>query len=77
MQKAREENGMGFPPYGYKLIEGELKIAEDEREVIELIYNKYATTNMGIGAVASYLNTNGYIKRKGRIIALTCFLIPL
>jgi site-specific DNA recombinase len=74
MQKAREGkwNG-GFPPYGYKLIEGELKIAEDEREVIELIYNKYATTNMGIGAVASYLNTNGYIKKKRQNNSLDMF----
>ena len=74
MQKAREGkwNG-GFPPYGYKLIEGELKIAEDEREVIELIYSKYATTNMGIGAVASYLNTNGYIKKKRQNNSLDMF----
>ena len=42
-QKAREGkwNG-GFAPYGYQLINGELHIAEDEAEVIRIIYDKYA-----------------------------------
>lgn len=73
-QKAREGkwNG-GFAPYGYKLVEGELKIAEDEIKVIEVIYKKYATTTMGIGAVASYLNTNGYIKKKRQNNSLDMF----
>lgn len=73
-QKAREGkwNG-GFAPYGYKLVEGKLKIAEDEREVIEVIYKKYATTTMGIGAVASYLNINGYVKKKRQNNSLDMF----
>lgn len=41
-QKAREGkwNG-GFAPYGYKLVDGKLKIAEDEAEVIRIIYDRY------------------------------------
>jgi len=37
-QKAREGrwNG-GFAPYGYKLVNGELHIAEDEAEIIRII----------------------------------------
>lgn len=40
-QKAREGkwNG-GFAPYGYELVDGELKIAEDEAEIIRIIYDK-------------------------------------
>ena len=40
-QKAREGrwNG-GFAPYGYKLENGELIIAEDEVEIIRIIYDK-------------------------------------
>ena len=42
-QKAREGkwNG-GFAPYGYQLINGELHIAEDEAEIIRIIYDKFA-----------------------------------
>ncbi len=63
-QKAREGrwNG-GFAPYGYELINGELHIVEDEAEIIKLIFNKFITTNMGIGGVADWLNNNGYKKK--------------
>ncbi len=45
-QKAREGrwNG-GFAPYGYKLADGQLLIAEDEAEVIRVIYDRYIHTN--------------------------------
>ena len=41
-QKAREGrwNG-GFAPYGYQLVNGELIIAEDEAEIIRIIYDKF------------------------------------
>ena len=64
-QKAREGkwNG-GFAPYGYKLENGNLLIAEDEAEVIRVIYDKFVTTNMGATAIAIYLNEHGYVKKK-------------
>lgn len=63
-QKAREGkwNG-GFVPYGYQLINGELHIAEDEAEVIRVIYDKYVNTTMGIAAIANFLNNSGYKKK--------------
>ena len=63
-QKAREGkwNG-GFAPYGYKLVNGELLIAEDEAEVIRIIFDKYVHTNMGSTAIAEYLNQQGYEKK--------------
>ncbi|MCF0134177.1 MAG: recombinase family protein, partial [Blautia sp.] len=64
-QKAREGkwNG-GFAPYGYKLVDGLLEIAEDEAETIRLIFDKYVNTNMGAGAIAKYLNQHGYAKKQ-------------
>lgn len=64
-QKAREDkwNG-GFAPYGYKLVNGELQIAEDEAEVIRLIFDKFIHTNMGMSAIAAWLNQHGYKKKK-------------
>lgn len=63
-QKAREEkwNG-GFAPYGYKLENGELVIAEDEVEIIQMIFERYIYTNDGINGVANYLNNHGYTKK--------------
>ena len=73
-QKAREGkwNG-GFAPYGYKLVEGYLEIAEDEAEVIRIIYDKYVNTTMGATAVAAYLNEHGYEKKKRQNNTLDMF----
>lgn len=63
-QKAREGkwNG-GFAPYGYKLVDGKLEIAEDEAEVIRFIFDKFIHTNMGIRGISSYLIQHGYKKK--------------
>ncbi len=63
-QKAKEGkwNG-GFAPYGYKLENGQLYIAEDEVEIIRIIFDRYIHTNSGINGVATYLNNNGYTKK--------------
>ena len=73
-QKAREGkwNG-GFAPYGYKLENGELLIAEDEVEIIRVIYDKYIHTNMGIAGIASFLNQHGYVKKKRQNNTLDAF----
>ena len=53
-------------PYGYQLADGELVIAEDEAEVIRLIYDKFIHTNMGVRKIAFYLKQYGYKKKKRR-----------
>ena len=63
-QKAREGKWKGgFAPYGYQLINGELHIAEDEAEIIRIIYDKFANITMGIAAIATFLNNSGYKKK--------------
>lgn len=73
-QKAREGkwNG-GFAPYGYKLVNGELQIEEEEAEAIRLIYDKFIHTNMGINAIAAYLNRQGIKKKKRQNNTLDAF----
>lgn len=63
-QKIREGkwNG-GFAPYGYKLENGQMEIAEDEVEVIRTIYDRYIHTNERISGVVKYLNSHGYTKK--------------
>ena len=40
-----------------------MQIAEDEAPIIRLIYDKFVNTTMGIGAIAVFLNQNGYRKK--------------
>ena len=80
-QKAREGkwNG-GFAPYGYQLVDGELKIAEDEADVIRVIYDKFIHTTMGACTVAKYLNRQGYVKKKrqnGTLDAFTAHFVKI
>lgn len=80
-QKAREGkwNG-GFAPYGYELVDGELKIADDEAEIIRIIYDKFIHTTMGAGAVARYLNRQGYVKKKrqnGTLASFTAHFVKI
>ena len=58
-QKAREGkwNG-GFAPYGYKLVDGELQIVEEEAEAVRVMFEKYAYTTWGGENIAAYLNNN-------------------
>ena len=63
-QKAREGKwNRGFAPYGYRLENGELLIAEDEAEVIRVIFDRYIHSNDGVNGVAKYLNQHGYTKK--------------
>lgn len=73
-QKAREGkwNG-GFAPYGYSLVDGKLIIAEDEAEIIRIIYDKYIHTNLGLNGIAAYLNNNGYKKKQRQNNTLNTF----
>ncbi len=63
-QKAREGkwNG-GFAPYGYRLENNQLLIADDEVEIIRMIYDRYIHTGEGLSGVANYLNNHGYTKK--------------
>ena len=73
-QKAREGkwNG-GFAPYGYRLEDGKLMIAEDEAEVIRVIYDKFIHTGMGMNKIAAWLNQQGYEKKKRQNNTLDAF----
>ena len=53
----------GSAPYGYRLENGEMLIAEDEVEVIRAIFDRYIHTNDGVSGVAKYLNSRGYTKK--------------
>lgn len=65
-EKARQGgwNG-GFAPYGYKLENGKLFIAEDEADIIKMIFELYVYEDIGTYNIATRLNYQG-IKKKLR-----------
>ena len=68
-QKAREGkwNG-GRAPFGYRhdKEKGILVVDPDEAEIVKIIYDKFAHTNMGTEAIAEYLNDHGHVKNRSR-----------
>ena len=66
MQKARDGKWNGsFPPYGYKLVKGNLEINEDEAETIRIIFDQYVNSDIGANGLAKYLENYG-IRKKPR-----------
>lgn len=63
IQKARDGkwNG-GFVRYGYKIVDGNLEINEEEAEAIKMIFDLYANTDMGANGVAKYLENHSIRK---------------
>ena len=63
-QKAREGkwNG-GFAPYGYKLVNGKLEVAEDEKGLIQEIFRLYVEEGLSVIGVARKLNERGITKK--------------
>ena len=63
IQKAREGrwNG-GFAPYGYRLVDGELQINEDEAPAIQTIFEQYVNTDTGANGLSKYLAAHGFQK---------------
>ena len=52
---------------GYDLINKKLVINKEEKELVNLIYNKYANTNEGLIDIAKYLNNAGFRTKAGNL----------
>jgi DNA invertase Pin-like site-specific DNA recombinase len=51
--------------WGYKKDNGKLVIVEEEAKIVRDIFYMYATQNMGIRAICSYLDEQGIVNTKG------------
>ena len=75
-QKAREGkwNG-GVAPFGYRLDKdkGILAVDPGESEIVKVIFDLFAHTNMGGDSIAEYLNSHGYVKNCSRDFELGYF----
>ena len=64
-EKARQGLWNGGPaPYGYSLKDDTFVINEEEAEVVRLIFDKFANSDMGYNGVAKYLNLQGIGKNR-------------
>ncbi len=65
MQKVMDGKWSGGAlPYGYRSQDKELVLVKEESEIVRLIYDLYLQDNMAATSVVSYLNENGYVRRK-------------
>lgn len=66
-EKARRGKIQCSSPYGYKVIEGNLKIVEDESKVIKLMFDKFIYGNMTLAELGNYINELGIRNKKGNM----------
>ena len=52
-------------------------IAEDEAEIIRIIYDKFVNTTMGMAAIAAFLNNSGYKKKLRQNNTIEGFAVSL
>ena len=66
MAKAIRGEGLGKPPFGYRIgPEGKLDIVSDESATVRLIFNLYTQENMGMRRIVRRLNERGVPTRSG------------
>ncbi|WP_299831812.1 recombinase family protein [uncultured Metabacillus sp.] len=69
----------GKPPIGYEVYETtkrhpkkdkfikDIRINEEEKEIVELIFNLFLEKGYGSGRISQYLNEHGYKNREGKV----------
>lgn len=84
MNRIQDGNPDGVAPFGYKIVKdangrnARLAIDEEEAEIVRLVFEKYAHTDMGYSGIAKWLNKNGYRREPrsvGRHRVFTDFFI--
>ena len=77
VEKAKQGGWNGAKaPYGYMLDNGNLIVNPEEAEHVRIIYDKYVNTNMGMLAIARWMNDHGYVKSVTTHNGLSVFTEP-
>lgn len=64
-EKAHRGEHQSFAPFGYKLVDKKLVVDEENAKYVRLIFEKFASREMGMRALAVYLNELGIKTRFG------------
>jgi len=66
-EKAERGGYQTTPPFGYKMENKKLVIVEEEAKFIRLIFEKYSSREMGMRALAIYINDLGVRTKRGNL----------
>jgi site-specific DNA recombinase len=67
LEKAIRGEGLGKPPYGYRIgTNSKLEIVSGEAVVVRLIFKLYLDQALGVRSIAKYVNDAGYITRRSQ-----------
>ena len=65
--KALLGEGLGRPPYGYRIgATRRLEEVPQEAEIVHLMFRLYLEQGLGLRSIVGYLNQHGYLTRRGR-----------
>ena len=64
-KKAQRAQGLGRPPYGYRIgPQGRLEVVPEEAPIVQLIFQLYTTDNLGFRRIVEYLNQRSIPNRQ-------------
>ena len=66
-EKAERGGYQSTPPFGYAMENKKLVIIEDEAKMIRFIFEKYSSREMGMRAIAVYMNDLGFRSKRGNL----------
>lgn len=76
-QSVKKGNILGGKLLGYEKIDNGYTIVDEEKVIIETLFNLYATGNYGLGAISKELAKKGYLTKKGKPYSTTSLRIIL
>lgn len=66
-EKALRGEYQSIAPLGYEMVDKKLVIIPEKAEFVKMIFNKYASEQMGLRAIASYANDLGLRTNRGNL----------
>lgn len=67
LEKAVRGEGLGKPPYGYRIgTNSKLEIVSEEAVIVRFIFKLYLDQALGVRSIAKYVNDAGYTTRRGQ-----------
>jgi DNA invertase Pin-like site-specific DNA recombinase len=65
-EKAERGEYQSTPPLGYTMVNKKLEIVKEEFEIISIIFNKFASREMGLLQISRHLNSLGFRAKTGK-----------
>lgn len=66
-EKALRGGFQTIPPFGYRLVDKKLIVEPEEAEILRVIFQRFASKQMGLRQLAGYMNDLGFRTRRGNL----------